>query len=151
MELGPFWYDLGLLGLFLACFLAATILPFSSEALFLAFLAYGYNVSEVLLVSSVGNWLGGMTSYGLGCLIPIERIPTWFGSDPAKVKRWELRIRPRGYIWALLCWLPFIGDLIAVALGSLQTKWLPTAILMFMGKALRYAALAGLFGRFLAA
>ena len=30
MELGEWWLEMGLLGLFLASFLAATILPFSS-------------------------------------------------------------------------------------------------------------------------
>ena len=52
------WLEgLGLLGLFIGTFLAATIFPFSSDALYLAILAATGNPFGCLLVGTLGNWL----------------------------------------------------------------------------------------------
>ena len=54
----------GLLGLFIGCFLAATVLPFSSDALYVAVLAVTQNPVGCLVVGTLGNWLGsGIGSY----------------------------------------------------------------------------------------
>ncbi len=139
MELDPASFEAGLWGLFLAAFLAATVLPFSSEAVFLSFLALDYNAAQVLIVSSAGNCLGGMASFALGWLVPADRIPRWFGADPERVRTWAQKMRPKGAIWGLLCWLPIVGDLIAVALGSIRVSPSLTAIFMAIGKTSRYA------------
>ena len=60
--------NLGLLGLFIGTFLAATILPFSSDALYIAALAAGINPVATLVVGTLGNWLGGVTTYFVGRL-----------------------------------------------------------------------------------
>ena len=39
---------------------------------------------------------------------------------------------------AFFCWLPGIGDIIAVVLGLLKTNFWLTSIGMLIGKALRY-------------
>lgn len=139
MELAPAWADLGLWGLFLACFLAATILPFSSEAVLVACTAGPWDTSALLLVASSGNWLGGMSSYGLGRLGNLARIARWLRTDPAKALRWQERVSRYGAWAALLCWLPVIGDPIAIALGLGRARWVPTALLMLFGKSVRYA------------
>ncbi len=139
MEIGQGWEALGLPGLFLAAFLAATILPFSSEVVLGAMAAGPWSFVSLFLVASVGNTLGGLTNYGLGRWIPEERSVRWFRWDTAKVERWRLLVRRRGAWAALLCWLPFVGDPIAIALGLFRAPFLPTAVLMFVGKAMRYA------------
>ena len=139
MELGPDWALLGLWGLFLACFLAATILPFSSEAVLAVCAAGSWSTLSLLLVASAGNWLGGMSSYGLGRLGDPARIARWLRTDPEKAIRWQSRISRYGAFAALLCWLPVIGDPIAIALGLGRSRVLPTAALMLLGKAVRYA------------
>ena len=48
-----------------------------------------------------------------------------------------------GSFAALLTWLPIIGDPIALAMGLLRTRVVPTTVLMFIGKGLRYMAVAG--------
>lgn len=139
MELGPVWAHWGLWGLFFACFLAATILPFSSEAV-LAVCAIGsWSTLSLLLVASAGNWLGGMSSYGLGRLGDPGRIARWLRTDPAKAVLWQARIVQHGAWAALLCWLPVIGDPVAIALGLGRSRLVPTAALMLVGKAVRYA------------
>lgn len=139
MELAPAWADPGLWGLFLACFLAATILPFSSEAVLAACTAGPWSTLALWLVASTGNWLGGMSGYGLGRLGDPDRIARWLRTDPAKALAWQGRIARYGAWAALLCWLPVIGDPMTIALGLGRAKWLPTALLMLVGKAARYA------------
>lgn len=58
--------NLGLFGLFVGTFLAATILPFSSDALYIAVLLLTKDPVGCFAVGTVGNWLGGVTTYFLG-------------------------------------------------------------------------------------
>ena len=76
----------GYLGLFIASFLGATIIPLSSEFVFSFLIINGYDFGISFLVATTGNWLGGLSSYYLGRLgnwSLIEkyfRIKTWRGS-----------------------------------------------------------------------
>ena len=56
----------GVLSLFLLAFLAATILPFSSEAAFAGALYGGMTPLLALVVASFGNVLAIVVNYGLG-------------------------------------------------------------------------------------
>ena len=145
MELGEWWLEMGLLGLFLASFLAATILPFSSEFVLLSMTVGPWGTPELWVVASLGNWLGGMSSYGLGRLGDPDRIARWLRTDPVKAEAWRVRLERHGAWAAWLCWLPMIGDPIAIALGLGRTHLLTTALFMLLGKALRYAAVLALF------
>ena len=139
MELGPAWLDLGLWGLFLAAFLAATVLPFSSEAVLAAMVLGPWSSVALWAVASAGNWLGGMSSYGLGRLGDPLRSARWLRADPAKALRWQHRIQRYGTWAALLCWVPVIGDPIAIALGLGKAPAWSVGVLMLVGKAVRYA------------
>lgn len=145
MELGEWWMELGLLGLFLASFLAATILPFSSEFVLMSMTAGPWGTAELWMVASLGNWLGGMSSYGLGRLGDPDRIARWLRTDPAKAEDWRIRLERHGAWAAWLCWLPIVGDPIAIALGLGRTHLATTALFMLLGKALRYASVLALF------
>jgi len=144
MEMGAEWASWGLAGVFMASFLAATVLPFSSEAV-LAAMAFGtWSSLSLWTVASLGNTLGGMSSYGLGHLGDLGRIARWLRTDPAKALRWQARIERHGAWAALLTWLPIVGDPIAIALGLGRARMLPVALLMFAGKAARYAVVLAL-------
>lgn len=138
MELDPFWVELGLWGLFMAAFLAATVLPFSSEAVLAAATLGPWSTGTLLLVASLGNTLGGMSSYGLGRLGDMDRIARWLRTDPAKALRWQQRIERYGAWAALLTWLPVVGDPMAIALGLGRARPWPVLILMFLAKTTRY-------------
>jgi membrane protein YqaA with SNARE-associated domain len=58
----------GYLGLFISSFLGATIIPFSSEIVFSLLIINGFDIRVSLVVATVGNWLGGLSSYYLGRL-----------------------------------------------------------------------------------
>ena len=71
--------NLGYVGLFAGSFIAATVVPFSSDVLLLGMLAAGGNVWLCVLVATLGNWLGGLTSYWLGWLGKWEWIERYMG------------------------------------------------------------------------
>ena len=58
--------NLGYPGLFIGTFLSGTVLPMSSDVLLVGMLAAGADPVACLLLATVGNWLGAMTSYWLG-------------------------------------------------------------------------------------
>lgn len=132
------WVELGYFGLFLASFLAATVLPFSSELVLAAMLVAGLDPIIILIVATLGNCLGGMSSYGLGYLGDWKRISTWLKLDEKQIGRWQPKISAYGSWMALLCWVPFIGDPIAVALGIFRVNWKAVTLFMFIGKFMRY-------------
>ncbi len=131
--------EAGLFGLFIATFLAATILPFSSEAILAAMALGPWSTISLWLVASCGNWLGGMCSFGLGRWADLARVAAWLRIEPSKVQRMQAWVRAQGFWSALLTWLPIVGDPLAVALGLGKAHWIPVALLMFIGKAARYA------------
>ena len=58
--------QLGLLGLFIGSFLAATVIPFSSEVLLIALLSAGANITSAIFVATIGNWLGSVVTFYMG-------------------------------------------------------------------------------------
>ena len=124
--------------LFLQSFLAATLIPFSSEAVLVGMLSADYNASLCLFSATLGNWLGGMSSYGLGYLGKIAWIEKFLRIRPEKVQRWKASTQKYGSYFAFWCWLPFVGDVIAIALGFFKVNVGGVAVFMFLGKFLRY-------------
>ena len=59
-------FGLGYFGLFLGSFLAATVVPFSADVLLVGMLAAGSEAFATIAVATLGNWLGGLTSYAIG-------------------------------------------------------------------------------------
>lgn len=134
--------EYGYIGLFLGAFLAATIFPFSSDVLLVAMLAAGGNAIPTITVATIGNWLGGLTSYGVGYLGKMEWLERWFRIKPETVYRYKERVERWGAWLALLTWLPFIGDVFAVVLGFFKARFWPSAWFMLLGKCLRFIAWA---------
>lgn len=134
------FFELGYLGLFVVCFLSATILPLTSEGVLLAMLLAGYDPVIALMVASFGNILGGSTNYWLGRVgnpIWLEKL----GIPKEKIYSFESRFKQYGYWMALLSWVPLIGDPLVVALGFFRAKWWYVLALMSLGKIIRYLLL----------
>lgn len=127
--------------LFLQSFLAATLIPFSSEAVLSGMLLGGYDATLCLIFATLGNWLGGMSSYGLGFLGKLAWIEKYLRIKPEKVNRWKASIQKYGSYVAFWCWLPFVGDVLAVALGFFKVNVGGVAVFMLIGKFLRYLAI----------
>jgi len=130
--------QLGLLGLFIGCFLAATILPFASDVLYIAVLVATGKPIACLVVATAGNWLGGVTSYYLGYLAKWEWLEKWFKVKPETLEKQKKKIDKYGVWVALLTWVPGIGDVIAIALGFYRTPVFWSLTLMLVGKLGRF-------------
>ena len=130
--------DIGLLGLFIGTFLAATILPFSSDALYIAVLFATRNPWGCLAVGTLGNWLGSVTTYWLGRCASWDFLVKHFKVNKETLEKQKMKIDRYGVWLALLCWVPIIGDVIAVALGFYRTPAISTHILLLIGKFARF-------------
>lgn len=130
--------SLGLWGLFLGAFLAATIVPFSSDALYLAVLIATKDPLGCFLYGTIGNWLGGITTYWVGWLGRWEWLERWFKVKHETLAKQKIKIDKYGVWMALLSWVPVIGDIIVIALGFYKTRPLWTIILLLVGKAGRF-------------
>lgn len=130
--------SLGLLGLFIGTFLAATILPFSSDALYVAVLAATGNPVGCLVVGTLGNWLGSVLTYWIGWIGKWEWIEKWFKVKPETMEKQKARIDKYGVWLALLAWIPIIGDVLAITLGFFKVKPFWTMVLLLIGKGLRF-------------
>ena len=131
--------ELGYIGLFIGSFLASTIVPFSADVLLIGMLVAGGTPWIVIAVATIGNFLGGLTSYGIGRIGKWEWIER-LGAKPESIEKHKAKIDKYGAWVALLSWVPFIGDVLAVALGFFRVKFIPSAIFMFIGKLGRFIA-----------
>ena len=138
--------SLGLFGLFIGCLLAATIVPFSSEALVAGAMLLDYNLWVIVLVAALGNTAGGMISFLMGWFCKWEWLEKWFKVKREKLMSVHDRVGKYGLWAALLTWMPVVGDLIAIAMGLLRLNPWWTMLLMFMGKLGRYIVAASLLG-----
>ena len=128
----------GFLGLFLGSFLAATILPFSSEILVTGMLFTGASPVNVLVTATAGNWLGSLSTYGIGWLGKWKWIEKWFKISHEKVVGQQAKITKYGSLLAFLVWIPVIGDIFALALGFYKVNFSKCCIFMLVGKFLRF-------------
>lgn len=140
--------SLGLIGLFIGTFLAATIFPFSSDALYLAVLAATGDTEGCLIVGTLGNWMGSVLTYYIGWIGKWEWIEKWFKVKPETLQKQKEKIDRYGVWLALTCWIPVIGDVIAIALGFYKTRPIATIFLMLVGKFSRFLVWNWLYGLF---
>lgn len=129
--------ELGYLGLFITCFLAATVIPIASELFLGGMLIKGYDPLTCLIIASTGNTIGAWLNYGIGFL----GNPKWLLKirvTQEKIDTWEKKVRKYGIFLALFSWLPFVGDLIGVVLGFFRINWKICFLFIFIGKFLRF-------------
>ncbi|MBP6947639.1 MAG: DedA family protein [Bacteroidales bacterium] len=129
---------LGLLGLFLGTFMAATMVPFNSTVLYIGILLTGVNPWIVFLVGTLGNWSGGLTTYGVGRIGKWEWIEKWFKVKPETLTAQKEKIDRWGALLALVTWLPFVGDVFAIALGFYRVAFWKCSLFMLIGRGLRF-------------
>ena len=130
-------FELGYLGLFITCFLAATILPIASEVFLITMLAAKYDPLSSLLIASSGNTLGSYLNFGIGYI----GNPEWLKKLRVKqktIESWKASIQKYGVWLALLSWLPIVGDIIGIALGFFRANIFWSFLFMAIGKFIRY-------------
>lgn len=133
-----FFTNLGCLGLFLSAFLAATILPLSSEVVLIALLISGIPAINLIVIATVGNVLGSLINYALGYWASVVIIKKWLRLSEQDFTQAELRHKKYGKGALFFAWLPIIGDPLTVMAGVLRIHLLCFVVIVSAGKLLRY-------------
>ena len=129
-----------LLTMFFSAFLAATILPGGSEVVLAGLIKHdSEQTTALVVVAIVGNTLGALTSYGLGYIG--RKVAT--NDNNKKSYQYALTLFEKyGYWSLLLSWAPVIGDILCVFAGWAKCRILPSILMIFIGKAVRYILVA---------
>ncbi|MBD1171576.1 DedA family protein [Pelagibacterales bacterium SAG-MED04] len=135
------------LSLFVISFLAATILPFSSE-LTLAGLIVTSNYDNLLLliVASFGNVLGSVVNWALGFYSRNLSSKKWFPFKETQIEKSSKWFRKFGKWSLLFAWVPVLGDPLTLIAGLLRVKFLDFIVLVAIGKVSRYLVIFYLIG-----
>ncbi len=126
--------------LLVTAFLAATILPGSSEAL-LAGLVLSFPAATITLFLSAlaGNTAGAVANWYIGRSVAAFAGRRWFASALRHVERASGLVNRYGSWLLLFSWLPVIGDPLTIAAGIAGIRFPLFLLLVAIGKAARYA------------
>tara|TARA_S200000501_G_C20149058_1_gene450736 strand:- start:43 stop:474 length:432 start_codon:yes stop_codon:yes gene_type:complete len=125
--------------LLIISFLAATILPLSSElVLSTMLLTDSFDKYLLLVVASFGNIFGSSVNWYLGKKILIFKDRKWFPVNEKQIAKSEMYFKKYG-IWSLLlAWVPIIGDPLTVIAGILRVNFFTFLLLVSLSKTSRY-------------
>ena len=132
------------LGLFGLAFLAATILPVSSEVMLAGLLAAGHDPWALWLWASAGNTLGAAVNWLLGRYLLHFQDRRWFPFPAGTLERYQHWFQRFGTWSLLLAWLPLVGDALTFIAGVMKVRFPVFIVLTGLGKSTRYAFLVGL-------
>ncbi len=129
--------------LFLAAFLAATLIPAQSESVLTGLiLAGGQPVGLLVAVASLGNILGSVVNWMIGRGVERFRERAWFPANEQQLERAQQQYQRFGYWSLLLAWVPIIGDPLTLVAGIMREPLWRFLALVSIGKIGRYVALA---------
>lgn len=128
-------------GMFLAAFLAGSIIPFSSETVMLALWALGFDPLQLIIFGSIGNVLGSMFNYGLGRMGKLSWLERWFHIKQENMEKAERFMGGHGAFMGFFCFIPILGSAIAVVLGLTRANIFISVFSIALGKVFRYVIL----------
>ena len=131
------------LGLFLAAFAAATVMPMQSEALLVGLIFKNDQpIWLLVIVASIGNILGSCVNWWLGKSIERFKDRKWFPVSEKSLVTAQSYYSRYGRWSLLLSWVPFIGDPLTVMSGVMREKFGIFLIFVSIAKAGRYLIIA---------
>lgn len=127
--------EYNLIGLFVLCFLSSTLIPFSSESVFLLLLINNFDTPlNLILVAGIGNSLGSFLTYWMGYYA--NRF--FLKNKEGKMNNIQKIIKKYGSFVALISWVPFVGDVLVLGMGFFKTSILNSHLLLLFSKTARY-------------
>ena len=127
------------LSLFGISFLAATILPFSSELSLAGLISTSnFNNSLLLIAASLGNILGSVVNWLIGFYSRNFTSKKWFPFNELQITTSSKWFEKFGKWSLLFAWVPILGDPLTLVAGLLRVKFLDFIILVAIGKVSRY-------------
>ena len=136
-----FLVSYGYMGMLIAAFLAASILPFSSEAVMVGLQAAGLDPVALIAYGTIGNVLGSMFNYTIGRLGKMEWIEKYMHVKKEDLDKAHKFMAGKGAWMGLLSVIPVIGDVITVALGLMRANVVIVVISVTISKLARYMLL----------
>ena len=130
--------NLGILGLFLISFIASSLYPLGSEVFVAMFIKLGYDKYLVLLVATLGNTLGTLSTYAIGYFGTNLILHSRFKENIKKAIKYVNITKKFGSLCAFFTFLTIIGDIFALALGVTRCNLAKMIIFVTLGKTLRY-------------
>ncbi|MCA9924621.1 MAG: DedA family protein [Anaerolineales bacterium] len=138
-----FFFQFGYLGLFIISFLAASLLPLSSEFFVLAMPPLGYNIWLVGIVATVGNFAGALMNYYVGKKGSDFIFARYFQIKQETWDKAESFYRRWGPVALFFSWVPIIGDPLTAVAGALHLDIRVFTFWVIIGKGFRYVVLLG--------
>lgn len=130
------------LGLFIAAFGAASLLPMQSEAVLVGMLLSDqYSAATLLAVATLGNVLGSVLNWGLGRSVEHWRHKRWFPVSDAKLNKAQVFYLRYGRWALLLSWVPIIGDPLTMIAGIMREPLWRFLLIVTLAKGARYLVL----------
>jgi membrane protein YqaA with SNARE-associated domain len=124
-----------------SAFLAATIIPGSSELVLIGMVLDRPDaVVTLFLTATIGNTAGSAVNYVLGRWFLRYATRRWFPASQKQLDRAGAWFNRYGAWSLLLAWLPFVGDALTLIAGAVRMNVYAFVGLVGIGKAVRYAA-----------
>ncbi|MFC1837981.1 YqaA family protein [Thermodesulfobacteriota bacterium] len=131
-------FQSGYLGLFVVCFLAATLIPLGSEIFVTTMVLSGYNPWVIFSIATTGNTLGSIINYYVGKYGTDFIFSRYIRVDSEKRRKMERMYLKWGSPALFFAWAPIIGDPLTVVAGGFNLKLHVFAFWVVLGKAFRY-------------
>ena len=132
----------GYLGMGVMAFLSGSVLPLTSEVLMILLLGMGLNSFPLVLVSTLGNTIGGVTCFYTGRIVQKETVQRLFKVSDRRMRQADRLIQRYGFWASFFSFVPLIGTAILLTLGVMRVSWWRVTLVMMFGKFLRYLLVA---------
>ncbi len=129
-------------GLFVSAFLSSSFFPGYPDVIVAYMVMKGYDLMFIILLASVGSYLGFCSIYlisFLGRELIIEKI---IKIDKNKIIKAEKLFKKYGSFLFLFAWVPLIGESFVIAGGILRANFYIFSIYAFLGTFLRFVLVA---------
>ncbi|PIO05920.1 hypothetical protein COT29_03585 [Candidatus Micrarchaeota archaeon CG08_land_8_20_14_0_20_59_11] len=135
----------GLLGLGVFAFFSASLIPFPSEPMLIIAAKY-YDFWSIVAVVTVASTLAACVSYYVG----LKGLHSFLVKrDPHGEKKAEGWFAKWGSAVLIASpWVPFIGDLMPVVAGTLETNWKKFLVLIVAARIIKTVAVVWLGAQF---
>jgi membrane protein YqaA with SNARE-associated domain len=131
--------EAGYLGLLLVCFLAATLLPLSSEVAVALMPRLGYDPTLTVVVATLGNYLGSVVNYYVGAGAA-DFLARYMGTGADRLAQARTAYARWGAPILFFSWLPVVGDPLTLVAGALRVRFVVFTAWVIAGKLARYVA-----------
>jgi len=128
--------------LFVASFLAATVLPLTSDAVIIYMASNGYNIFMIALTATAGSYLGSCVTYLIGYYSREKILKDQMKVKEKKFAKYHKIFEKYGAPILLFSWVPIAGDIFVAIAGVLKIDFKIFSAYAIAGKILRFLAMA---------